>query len=299
MARSTFSLSTAVDGSSDGRAIVPRHSKSVRVARRATAPAGARYVVRADVSQFYPSVYTHALDWAFTSRALAKLASKNKSITGPGRRVDDLVAWNTDTDGNPDGPHTSFALGELVMSRVDDDLRKGLPPLLRAIVRGTRLTTTMSFSLQTNPGRRGWPQNFGKRARWLGIDTQPLQVHIDRLPGQLDEEWIAALRQINVPTDNASSQRAALFSLFSEAFRLRGLFPDDNVLAYAIGQFVAANFIERRAVFKENWPEFEGLLLQCAAAEPATLPRVTHLLAWYDGATIPWIGQPSGERSSR
>jgi hypothetical protein len=284
MSVSKFSLSTAVDDPSGNRAIAPQFRKTVRVARRATAPPGTRFVVRADVSQFYPSVYTHALDWAFSSRSAAKLAAKSKSSSGPGPRVDQLVAWAQDgqTMGIPIGPDTSFALGEMVMSRVDETLMNGLSPQLRRAVRGTRFYDDYELFA---PDRSAAVRVAAELQRALDdweLTLNPYKFWIDPLPIQLDDEWIAILKQINVSDENSSSQRAGLITLFSEAFRLRGQFRDDNVLAYAIGQFIAANFVERQVVFKENWTEFEGLVLQCAEAEPATLPRVAYLLAWYD-----------------
>ncbi len=281
---SRFSLSTPVEDPSGNRSIAPQFRKTVRVSRRATAPPGTRFVVRADVSQFYPSVYTHALDWAFSSRAAAKLAKKTKTASGPGPRIDDLVAWAQDgqTMGIPIGPDTSFVLGEMLMSRVDQTLFDALSPQLRGAVRGTRYYDDYELFV---PDRAAAIRVAAELQRALDsweLTLNPYKFSIVPLPTQLDDEWIASLKQIRVSDENASTQRAGLVTLFSEAFRLREQFTDDNVLAYAIGQFIATNFIERQVVFKDNWAEFEGLVLQCAEAEPATLPRVAYLLAWYD-----------------
>lgn len=183
--------------------------------------------------------------------------------------------------GIPIGPDTSFALAELVMSRVDVDLAAGLAPALRGAVRGTRFYDDFEFF---TPDRSSASRVAAQLQRTLSeweLTLNPYKLSIEALPTQLDDQWIGALKHVSVPSDNSSAQRAAMITLFSEAFRLRKDYPGDNVLAYAIGQFVAATFAERTVVFKENWREFEGLILQCAEAEPATLPRVTHLLAWY------------------
>jgi hypothetical protein len=44
---------------------------------RAQLRAGARYILQADINQFYPTLYTHVIPWAMHGKAIAKANRKN------------------------------------------------------------------------------------------------------------------------------------------------------------------------------------------------------------------------------
>jgi hypothetical protein len=66
-----------------GARAIANHS-SDRVFPRATIRVGARYLVRADIAQFYPSIYTHSVPWALHTKPVAKAEMKNFALPGNG-----------------------------------------------------------------------------------------------------------------------------------------------------------------------------------------------------------------------
>ena len=59
--KSTLSLTRPLQGGPSRRAIAPQHEfKAIPIAR-ARCRAGSRYVLRADINNFYPSIYTHSV----------------------------------------------------------------------------------------------------------------------------------------------------------------------------------------------------------------------------------------------
>ena len=85
---------------------------------------GASYLLRADVSQFYPSLYTHAVGWA-VDPALRLRANWTKP-TFLGKRLDQALMdmQGKISQGVPIGNDISFLLAEIVLGQVDRDLRK-------------------------------------------------------------------------------------------------------------------------------------------------------------------------------
>ena len=90
---------------------------------------GYKYIYRIDLSSFYDSIYTHALEWATKGREQAKLelngyAKVNKSDIG--YNLDLLVRKTNsrETSGIPTGPYTSRILSEILLVAVDKKLEE-------------------------------------------------------------------------------------------------------------------------------------------------------------------------------
>ena len=83
--------------------------------------AGARYVVRADISNCFPSVYTHSIPWAIHGRSKAK---GNHSVTLAGNLLDSVTRNTRDgqTNGLLIGPHASNVLSEIILTCVDHQM---------------------------------------------------------------------------------------------------------------------------------------------------------------------------------
>src|SRR5260370_40427866 len=43
---------------------------------------GSRYVLKADISRFYPTLYTHSIPWALHTKEVAKAKKKDSSLLG-------------------------------------------------------------------------------------------------------------------------------------------------------------------------------------------------------------------------
>src|SRR5688572_32709755 len=75
---SAFSRSAPVYSTSNYRAIHPRCAMGNLPREKASTRSGARYLLLADVSQFYPSLYTHAVGWAIDPRLRQRSFYKTK-----------------------------------------------------------------------------------------------------------------------------------------------------------------------------------------------------------------------------
>ncbi len=79
------------------------------------------YCLIADVSRFFPSIYSHTIPWALNGKAAAKLDPDWKSTAVWGNRLDFSVrqAQSRQTIGIPVGPDGSKIVAEIIMSSVD------------------------------------------------------------------------------------------------------------------------------------------------------------------------------------
>jgi len=94
----------------------------------------ARFCVEADISTCFPSIYTHAIEWAITSRARAKDNLK-KHRKEWGGELDEYVRSlrDNETGGILIGPHASNLISEIILTRIDEILYKNNYSFIRTI----------------------------------------------------------------------------------------------------------------------------------------------------------------------
>ncbi|MDN3642917.1 RNA-directed DNA polymerase [Lutimonas halocynthiae] len=85
---------------------------------------GKRYKVHGDISNCFPSIYSHSIPWALLGKATAKRKSNDKLLWQ--NQLDFYVRniKNQETNGLLIGPHSSNLISELILISIDHELVK-------------------------------------------------------------------------------------------------------------------------------------------------------------------------------
>ena len=85
---------------------------------------GKKYMVHADISKCYPSIYTHAIPWALVGKTEAKNHVHDEHLWY--NQIDHFAQYskNGETHGLLIGPHTSNILSEIILCAIDEKLIK-------------------------------------------------------------------------------------------------------------------------------------------------------------------------------
>lgn len=86
---------------------------------------GKQYLVKADISNCFPSIYSHSLDWALRGKRVAKAWAKGRRKPPSWEAKLDQVARNCvnqETKGLLIGPAVSNLLAEIVLQKIDGEL---------------------------------------------------------------------------------------------------------------------------------------------------------------------------------
>lgn len=83
---------------------------------------GKKYIVSADISSCFPSIYTHSISWALIGKKEAKIEKTNykKWYNKMDKATQDTT--NGETHGVLIGPHTSNLLSEVILTSIDKNL---------------------------------------------------------------------------------------------------------------------------------------------------------------------------------
>jgi hypothetical protein len=263
---SGFSRSRPVYATGFHRAVRPMVKPTNLSRERAAIRAGSSFLLKTDVSQFYPSLYTHAVGWAVDPKLRKKANWSNTKLLG--KRLDQALM---DLDGKvsqgvPIGNDISFLLAEIVLAQVDKALR---PSTSRAF----RWFDDYELAFDTNHQAEATWKKLIKELGKFRLRVNAKKTKIVRLPIPAQNEWQHVL--VEAGTARFFNPRDAV-KYFDAAFRLRDQFEDEAVLSYSLG-----------ILFKLACPNpsvgriLQSCITQAVLSEPGAAQKAFALLTWW------------------
>lgn len=240
-------------GRENGFETVPLH--------RATVRTNQHFIFVADVSRFYPSVYTHTLEWAITSKIRSKRRLKKPTKQLPiGANLDRLVqaCQSGQTRGIPIGPAISVLLGELLLSKVDAKLNA------RGIRKGFRYADDYELIFSERSQAERALTLLEDALAELELELNPAKTGIFELPQELDNPGIQELRKFRFRS--VQTERSDLLHFFTRAFALHRQYPDKAILRYGVSRLSSTTTSRRNAEL------MEALILQAVTYESGVWP---------------------------
>ncbi|WP_224045060.1 RNA-directed DNA polymerase [Paraburkholderia unamae] len=239
--------------------------------RKVIESAGYRFMLRTDISRFFPTIYTHSVPWALHGKAVAK-RSRGMTPRFFGNLLDQSLrqAQDQQTFGLPIGPDTSHIIGEAIATAVDLELKKRL----KAFPAGFRYVDDYFMFFATE---REAEEALAALIR--ALKEYELQVNFEKTKTckilEITEDfWSHRLRDFSIA--KGGSRQASDFSHFFElAKELARVNSDESVMMYALKK--ASSVIVR----KQNWDRFEAHVCQVAMGYPNTLQTVARLFSTY------------------
>lgn len=265
-ARSPFSRSRPIYATARQRALQPGLKPSNLARERAALRAGCSFLLKADVSQFYPSLYTHAVGWAIDPKLRKKAHWKNPKLLG--KKLDQALM---DLDGKvsqgiPIGNDISFLLAESVLSQVDSRLSV---PANRAL----RWFDDYEIAFDTRTEAEACLKRLSSELAGFRLRLNPIKTKIVQLPQAAEEEWRERLIQTGGhPIGNVRD----MVKHFDTAFRLRDQFSDSPVLLYALGVLFGL-----KCPTPEVGRVAQSCLTQAVLCEPGAAQKAFALLSYW------------------
>jgi Reverse transcriptase (RNA-dependent DNA polymerase) len=245
--------------------------------RRLLQGAGYRYILRTDISRFFPTIYTHSIPWALHGKAASK---KNTRPTSKffGNLLDLATRQGQEgqTFGLPIGPDTSHIIAECIATSIDVDLRRRL----KDKVAGFRYVDDYYLFFKSQDDAEKALAHLVRSLRDFELQINFEKTRICRIEELEEDSWTHALRTSAIAS-NGHRQRSDINYYFELARSLARRHPSDGVMVYALRR--VGSVILRL----ENWDAFEAQLCLVAAAHPITLQMIARLLSTYSKLGFP------------
>lgn len=229
---------------------------------------GGRVTLKTDISQFYSSIYTHAVDWSIRGKSKAK---NNIRGNGLGPELDKLLrnSRHGQTIGLSVGPDTSWLIAEVVLARIDLELARRFPDTVRRTARFGDDMTLYATSISE-------AEDVLATYQTLLLDYElainPVKVSIVDGFAPVESPWVRKLRAHQYRDDRDSNLSSDVIDIFDIAFEERLKHPNQAVLGYAImrcNPFPAGG---------DSWLVYRDLVLAAIGLEPSSLPQAHAVL---------------------
>lgn len=269
---SPFSQSKPVEGRPD-RAISAEHDLNERSAKRAQLLSAGRFILRADISHFFPSIYTHSIPWAIMTKTAAKKAHLNGTLRGSWQdRTDTFLRYlnNNQTVGIPIGPDTSRLIAEVLLSSIDVELSNKFKKL-----KGLRYIDDYEFAFATRSEAEDVLSYLQHLLNEFELALNANKTDIIDLPDKFDPIWTSKIRVFVFRDAGVTGQKNDLTAYFDMVFDFFKRFPDEGLLKYAIAR------LRSEDIHRRNWPLLENILCHCVLIEPACIPQVCDQITYY------------------
>lgn len=211
----------------DGRLIIMDYERSFEKTKRTLRSSfGRRFMAHTDISNFFPSVYSHAVPWATVGFEHAK---KHKGPKHKGEWFNQLdeklrKTKRNETQGVAIGPGTSNVLSESILARIDDKLRS-------EFIYFRFIDDYTAYCDSENDAQRfirRLSEELSKYKLLLNIK----KTEIRALPQALTDDWIGELA-LRLPTTGTLSAYDAV-NYLNLALQVAKSSPDGSVLKYAL-----------------------------------------------------------------
>lgn len=159
--------------------------------------AGKGFVVDADISSCYPSIYTHSIPWALNGKNIAK--KNREDLADMGNLLDRVTQGLRDgqTNGLLIGPVSSSIISEIILTRVDAELcNKGYNGIRRNI-------DDYEYFARDNHDAQNFLHELGMSLREFELTINDKKTNISKLPKPMDDAWIRRIRRIRLPKKNS------------------------------------------------------------------------------------------------
>lgn len=233
-----------------------------------------KYILKADINSFYPSIYTHSIPWALHTKEIAKKKRYYKNNLG--NKLDKIIQNSQDgqTKGIPISPDSSFVIGEIISVAIDKELEE------EGITKYHRYIDDYEFGCSSRQEAEKILSKLQEILDSYELSLNPNKTTIIELPVEINPFWIKQLSELNF-RESGNSQKADLHNFFDISVRAHKQSENEAVIQYSLTK------IMNLEISKDNWGTYQNILLQWAIIEPSILHNIIDLLLVYKENSYP------------
>lgn len=220
----------------DGRILVMNYEDPIEKTNRNLSNGfGKRFIVNADISNCFSSIYTHAIPWAIVGFDKAKENSKSKDQELWYNQLDKYYRHckRNETQGIPIGSATSNIALEIILGKVDKKLRD-------SGFLFSRYVDDYTCHCETNEDAHKFLLILGQELRTYKLSLNTLKTKITELPYPEQDSWILELltclpsRLGRAHEEEPKLTTSEAVTFINKAILINRKTSDGSVLKYAI-----------------------------------------------------------------
>ena len=285
LSRETFSADEVRIGSGFERSL-RRINFLLHAEKKQLLEATSDWVVKTDITLFYPSIYTHSIAWA----AYGKGRVKNKLDTYRGSladRIDILVRScnQNQTVGIPIGPETSRIVAGIISARIDKDYCDA------NLSTGSidRLQDDWTIGVGSLEEAELVLSTISRLYRNYGLSINGSKTSVDRIVAERRSTWTSEIRTF-LSHGNRKLSGMRLEEFLDLVLTLQSQNPSAPIVSYAL------SVVETKNIDQIDIPKMESFLIKSVVVSPISLDRICRVILDLQNRTRKLSAKRIGER---
>ena len=240
---------------------------------------GKKYFVKTDITNFFHSIYSHSLPWALVGHNEAKRTKLDRSKWHYQLDRSTRLCQRNETKGIPIGPATSSILSEILLFKVDEELRsKGY--------QFTRYIDDYTAYVESDVEADRFLLDLAAELEKYTLTLNPKKTVTEQMPVLRREEWVTDINlffgleyEFVDQDDEQTSRKKLKFRqlklIIDKALALSKEFPDGSVLKYAFSAIIEHGIDDDE---EEATRYFQDSCLRYAYYFPTIIPLIQRWL---------------------
>lgn len=189
---------------------------------------GKKYCVNADISNFYPSIYTHSISWALVNKDISKKDKKhNKWFDSIDKSIRNCQ--DGESIGVHIGPDTSAIIAEIILSQIDKRLVSKFEYL--------RFIDDYKCFCEDMESAEKFICELTHNLEYYRLKLNTEKTKITEIPITIDTEWVRLLKSYPLKEENLIVDEKsinAVMGLMDLSIELYIKHKDDSCIKYAL-----------------------------------------------------------------
>lgn len=211
----------------DGRIIIMNYEGShEKIERSLKKSFGHKFCIETDITNCFPSIYSHAIPWALIGLKGAK-SKKGKNYKNEWfNKIDayQRMLKRNETQGVPIGPASSNIITEAILAKVDETMSKNFNYI--------RFIDDYTCYCKKYEDAEEFARRLSQELSKYNLTLNLKKTHIHQLPKPTDDDWVIDLKS-RLPGDSKKITHYQAVNYIDYAVSLNKKIPDGSILKYA------------------------------------------------------------------
>lgn len=236
------------------------------------------HIVKADIKNFYPSIYTHSISWAIHGKKFIRMPENMYNNELVGNLLDKLFQNANDgcTNGIPIGPVVSDLISEVIASAVDVKLIKRLKNA-NIDCEVVRFKDDYRMLVKSEGDGKAAIKFLQTSLKEFNLELSDDKTYINLLPAGLFREWVSKYHAVH-PKKQTKYSWKQFRELYLSVIRIDKECPNTGVIDRFLADLINENGELKLEIKLFNLQKAISMLLMLGTLRVKAFPKIIGIL---------------------
>ena len=238
-----------------------------------------KFLLRTDIKNFYPSIYTHSISWAFhTKKTIRTKGNRADYSTFLGLKLDKLFQYANDgcTNGVPIGPAISDLISEVILAAVDKECSLELASHGIEFL-GVRFKDDYRFLCNTKEDAHKIIKTLQAKMKEYNLALNDNKSNVTELPEGLFREWPAEYNKCSLQYKNKIRYKQLAHTMLS-TLKIDKQYPDTGVIDKFLSELTTKKYNLKLKLNEKYSQKSFSLLLLLKERRAKSFPHILGII---------------------